>query len=116
MSDSVRGQTGLSTRRKRRALGQAGLSLSSKFLLFLSLVAAASYAVDRYRQSQPAAILPSAPARQGDFLVLIRCRGELKAERSVQISAPMVPNLRIAWMTPPGATVKQGDTDRKSVV
>jgi multidrug efflux pump subunit AcrA (membrane-fusion protein) len=89
---------------------RARLRFWAKFLLFLSLVAAASFAVDRYRQSQPAAILPSAPARQGDFLVLIRCRGELKAERSVQISAPMVPNLRIAWMTPPGATVKQGDT------
>src|SRR5260370_10544138 len=55
-------------------------------------------------------MLPAAGGRQGDFLVLIRCRGELKAERSVQISAPMVPNLRIAWMTPPGATVKQDDT------
>ncbi|HEX7597491.1 MAG TPA: efflux RND transporter periplasmic adaptor subunit, partial [Polyangia bacterium] len=77
---------------------------------FLSLLAAASFAVYRYRQAQPAAILPSAPARQGDFLVLIRCRGELKAERSVSVYTPMVPNLRISWMTPPGEGVKQGDT------
>ena len=89
---------------------RARLRFWAGFLLFLSLVAGAAYAVYRYRQSQPAAILPSAPARQGDFLVLIRCRGELQAERSVQISAPMVPNLRIAWMTPPGQSVKQGDT------
>jgi hypothetical protein len=89
---------------------RARLRFWSAFFLCVSVVAGASYGVYRYRQSQPAAILPSAPARQGDFLVLIRCRGELKAERSVQISAPMVPNLRIAWMTPPGATVKEAET------
>ena len=80
------------------------------FLLFFSLAGGAAFAVYRYQQSRPVATLPSAPARRGDFLVLIRCRGELKAERSVQIAAPMVPNLRIAWMPPPGATVHQGDT------
>jgi multidrug efflux pump subunit AcrA (membrane-fusion protein) len=89
---------------------RARLRFWAGFLLFLSVVAAATFAVYRYRQSQPAAILPSAPARQGDFLVLIRCRGELAAERSVQVYTPMVPNLRIAWMTPPGEGVKQGDT------
>jgi hypothetical protein len=94
----------------RPAKGRARLRFWATFLLFLSVAAAASFAAYRYRQSLPAAILPSAPARQGDFLVLIRCRGELKAERSVQISAPMVPNLRIAWMTPPGATVKQDES------
>ncbi len=89
---------------------RARLRFWAGFLLFLALVAGAAFAIYRYRQSQPAAVLPAAPARQGDFLVLIRCRGELQAERSVAISAPMVPNLRIAWMTPPGATVKQADT------
>jgi multidrug efflux pump subunit AcrA (membrane-fusion protein) len=89
---------------------RARLRFWGGFFLFVSVVAGASYGVYRYRQSQPAAILPSAPARQGDFLVLIRCRGELKAERSLQISAPTVPNLRIAWMTPPGATVKEAET------
>jgi hypothetical protein len=40
---------------------RARLRFWAKFLLFLSLVAAAAYAIDRYRQSQPAAILPSPP-------------------------------------------------------
>jgi HlyD family secretion protein len=92
------------------ARARARLRFWALFLLSLSLVAGASYAIYRYRESQPAAILPSAPARQGDFLVLIRCRGELKAERSVQIAAPNVPNLRIAWMTPPGASVKEAES------
>ena len=88
---------------------RARLRFWAGFLLFLSVAAGASYGVYRYRQSQPAEVLPSAPARRGDFLVLIRCRGELQAERSVSVYTPMVPNLRIAWMTPPGQSVKEGE-------
>ncbi len=79
------------------------------FLFVILLVGAASAGVYRYRQTQAATILPSAPARQGDFLVLIRCRGELKAGRSAQVYTPMVPNLRIAWLAPPGEPVKEGE-------
>jgi HlyD family secretion protein len=89
---------------------RARLRFWATFLLVILLVGGASAAIYRYQQAQPAAILPSAPARQGDFLVIIRCRGELKAERSVQISAPLVPNLRISGMTPPGTNVKQGES------
>ncbi len=53
---------------------------------------------------------PMAVARQGEFLVIVTCRGELVADRSVQITAPVnVPNLQIVWMAPQGATVKVGD-------
>ena len=79
------------------------------FLLFVAVVGGASAAIYRYRVALPAAVLPSAPARLGDFLVIVRCRGELKAERSVQVYTPMVPNLRISWMTPPGVNVKEGE-------
>ncbi|SPF53612.1 Membrane-fusion protein-like protein [Candidatus Sulfopaludibacter sp. SbA4] len=68
----------------------------------------ASAGVYRLRQVESAVTLPVAPARQGDFLVIIRCRGELKAGRSVQIYAPIVPSLSIAWMAPPGEKVDQG--------
>lgn len=65
---------------------------------------------NRYRQSHAAEALPTAPVRQGDFSVIVRCRGELKARRSVQITAPVnVPELRIVWMAPTGSTVKAGD-------
>jgi hypothetical protein len=37
-----------------------------------------------------------APARKGDFLVIVRCRGELRARCSVQITASVnVPQLCI---------------------
>jgi multidrug efflux pump subunit AcrA (membrane-fusion protein) len=79
-------------------------------VLVLGAVGGASAGVYRLRQVQSAVILPVAPARQGDFLVIVRCRGELKAGRSIQIYTPMVPNLRIAWMSPPGEKVEKGTT------
>ena len=69
----------------------------------------ASAGVYRLRQAQTALDLPVAPARRSEFLVIIRCRGELKAARSVSIYAPIVPNLRIAWLAPVGEPVKAGD-------
>jgi multidrug efflux pump subunit AcrA (membrane-fusion protein) len=73
-------------------------------------VAGAAAGVYRLRQVQAAGTLPTAPARQGDFSVIVRCRGELKAIRSVQIVAPVnVPSLRIVWQAPPGSPVKAGD-------
>lgn len=73
------------------------------------LVVAGAAAV-RIRIAQAAPTLPTAPARKGDFLVVVRCRGELKARRSVQIAAPVnVQELRIVWLAPTGATVKEGD-------
>src|SRR5437899_9846431 len=63
------------------------------------------------RRAQAASDLPVAPARKGEFLVIVRCRGELKARRSVQLTAPVnVPNLQIVWMATSGAPVTSGDT------
>src|SRR5580692_4084878 len=76
----------------------------------LLLLAGTAAGVYRLRLTQAADSLPTAPARQGDFSVIVRCRGELKARRSVQITAPVnVPSLRIVWQAPPGAAVKEGD-------
>ena len=62
----------------------------------LLALGAAAAGVYRLRHAQAGATLPVAPARQSDFLVIVRCRGELKAARSVQILTPIAPNLRIA--------------------
>lgn len=77
-------------------------------LLVLSVVAAAGVGVYRYRMAQTALSLPVAPVRQGDFSVIIRCRGQLRAERSVTIYAPIVPQLRIAWLATSGEMIKEG--------
>src|SRR5262245_3163005 len=61
------------------------------------------------RQAQAANELPVAPARKGEFLAIVRCRGDIKAGRSVPIYAPVVPNLTIAWMANAGEEVKEGE-------
>ena len=54
--------------------------------------------------------LPTATAKQGDFSVLVNCRGSLIAARKVDILAPdNVPDLRIVWLAPSGGPVKEGD-------
>jgi multidrug efflux pump subunit AcrA (membrane-fusion protein) len=62
------------------------------------------------RRVQAKADLPSAIARKGEFQVKVRCRGDLIAARSVQLTAPMnVPGMQIAWQAAPNSEVKEGD-------
>lgn len=76
----------------------------------LAIIGAASAGVYRMRHNpQPRAGLAVAPARQENFMVIIRCRGELKAGRSAELYAPVVPNLRIAWLASGGEAVRKGD-------
>jgi HlyD family secretion protein len=78
-------------------------------ILILLTLAAAGFGVFHLRQTHAGPAVPSASAREGDFLVLVRCRGALKARRSVGIYTPTVPNLRIAWLAPTGEHVNAGD-------
>ncbi len=79
-------------------------------LAVAAALAGAVFGLYRVHQSSASASLPTAAARKGDFLALIRCRGSLSARHSVGIYTPAVPNLRIAWIAPAGDTVKMGDT------
>ena len=79
------------------------------WLSVLGAISAAGWVgAQKYRGTQAAAELPVAQAREGEFLAIIRCRGELRAVRSAQIYAPIVPNLRIAWMAANGEVVEKG--------
>jgi multidrug efflux pump subunit AcrA (membrane-fusion protein) len=78
--------------------------------LLAAAASAGAIGVTRLRAARTSAMLPTAPARKGDFSVIVRCRGELKARRSVTISAPVnVPELRIVRLAPTGSTVKEGE-------
>jgi HlyD family secretion protein len=79
------------------------------FLTVLIVIGAASAGVYRLRQVQASVTLPMTPARVGEFRVIIRCRGQLKASRSVAVYVPIVPQPRIAWLASDGGLVKQGD-------
>jgi HlyD family secretion protein len=77
------------------------------FLLLISLAGLLFFGVRHLRRVEAAGNLPTAPARRGEFRVIVRCRGELKARRSVQITAPVnVPELRIVWLAPVGSSVE----------
>ena len=77
-------------------------------IVLAALVGGAWAGANRFRQAQAAVELPVAAARKGEFVAIIRCRGGLKAGRSVPIYAPVVPNLTIAWMAAAGEEVKEG--------
>jgi HlyD family secretion protein len=79
--------------------------------LCLLLLAGSGFAVLQLRRTRAFSDLPSAAARKGDFLVMVRCRGELSARRSEQLTAPLdTTDLQIVWLAPPGSEVKTGQT------
>lgn len=83
---------------------------SAKAVLIVALIGAAGWGVWRYRSVEAATKLPTAPARQGDFQVIVTARGELIARRSKQILAPVnVPDLQIVWLAAASSEVKEGD-------
>jgi multidrug efflux pump subunit AcrA (membrane-fusion protein) len=78
-------------------------------LAIAALLAGAGLGIYRIRSAQTRASYPNAPAKKGDFLVLVRCRGSVRARRSTGVYTPVVPSLRISWIAPPGSTVAAGD-------
>ena len=90
--------------RKHRARGW--ISIGAVFVL----AGLGTVGVFRLRRVDASTTLPMAQARKGDFSVIVRCRGELKARVSKQVNAPVnVPDLRIVWEAPPSSPVKAGD-------
>ena len=76
----------------------------------LLLAAGAALGVREWRTRRPALDLPTANAKKGDFPVIVRCRGQLVADRTVVLQAPLdVPDLQLVWLAAPGAFVKAGD-------
>ena len=75
----------------------------------LLVAGGAAFSAYWLRKAQTGATLPNTTVRQGEFLVLVRCRGVLRARQSVGVYTPVIPNLRIAWLAPDGETVGAGE-------
>src|SRR5690348_7337970 len=79
-------------------------------LLILGGLAGAGWWLWKARQVQAKTDLATATARRGDFQVIVRARGELFSNRSVQLVAPYnVPGLQISWQAPANSEVKKDD-------
>jgi HlyD family secretion protein len=90
----------------RKQRGKGWVSLGVIFVV----AGVASVETYRLRRVDASTTLPMAPARKGDFSVIVRSRGELKARLSKQVNAPVnVPDLRIVWQAPPSSPVKAGE-------
>lgn len=53
--------------------------------------------------------VPMAPVRSGEFVAVIRTRGQIEAQRAFPIYAPLVGDLRIAWMASPSEVIQRGE-------
>lgn len=79
-------------------------------LLILGGLATAGFWLYRAGQVQAKSDVATATARRGDFQVIVRARGELFSDRSVQLVAPYnVPGLQISWQAPANSEVKKDD-------
>jgi multidrug efflux pump subunit AcrA (membrane-fusion protein) len=91
--------------KKRRGTIRTLMTLA----VVLLVLAGSGFALRQYNRTRAAADLPVATAKKGEFLVLVRCRGELMARRSEQIIAPLdVTDLQIVWAAPAGSGVREG--------
>ena len=79
-----------------------------RLLVILLILAGSGYALRQFRRTRAVADLPVATAKRGEFLVLVRCRGELVSKVSEQLIAPLdVADLQIIWAVPSGTAVKK---------
>jgi RND family efflux transporter MFP subunit len=79
-----------------------------RFFVLLAVATGAVFAVRQFRRTEAVAALPMAAAKKGDFLVLVRTRGQLIARRSEQLIAPIdATDLQIVWLAPAGGPVKK---------
>src|SRR5208283_5310806 len=79
-----------------------------RIAIVLLILAGSGYALHQFRRTRAAADLPVATAKKGEFLVLVRCRGELEARVSEQLTAPLdVTDLQIVWAVAGGSEVKK---------
>ncbi|MBI2686688.1 MAG: efflux RND transporter periplasmic adaptor subunit [Acidobacteria bacterium] len=78
--------------------------------LLCAVAASGAWAYYRFARTIGSNTLPTAVSRKGEFLVIVSSRGELVADHSVLVNAPLnVPNLQLIWTAPPGGPVKKGE-------
>ncbi|MEZ5364553.1 MAG: HlyD family efflux transporter periplasmic adaptor subunit [Bryobacterales bacterium] len=78
-----------------------------RWILLIGLGAAASFAGLKLYDPPPPEI-PTARVERRDFVTTVSSRGELESARSVQITAPQTPDLKIVQLAENGKPVRKG--------
>ena len=78
-------------------------------LVTLAGITILALSYSRYGRASTRYTQPTATSKQGEFQVIVSCRGELVAQDSAQIVAPNVPDLRILWQATADSLIKEGD-------
>ena len=95
----------------KQRLGQGANGKRNKILVWTAVAVAATgagyYAYNAGGETQVE--VPVAKVRKGDFIISVRTRGEIKAVRSVLITAPQVPDPRIVRLAESGKLIHKGD-------
>lgn len=78
-------------------------------ILVLGLLAGGGYAAYRYT-GQTKVEVPVARVRQGEFVISVKTRGEVRSSRSVILSTPQIPDPRIVMLAESGKAVHKGQT------
>jgi multidrug efflux pump subunit AcrA (membrane-fusion protein) len=95
----------------KQRIGQAPNSVRRRVIVWGALIAVAgggAWAAYHYGGTTQVEV-PVAKARQAEFVISVRTRGEIKATKSVILSAPQVPDLRIVKLAESGKAIKKGD-------
>jgi multidrug efflux pump subunit AcrA (membrane-fusion protein) len=92
-------------------LGQTKESLRRRNIITTVLVlAAAGGGYYYYVQSNPTKVeVPVAKVRQGEFVISVKARGDVRSSKSVTISVPQIPDPRIVRLAETGKSVRKGD-------
>ena len=80
-----------------------------RWLLMAGLGAGAAYATLYFYAPDSVREIPTARVERRDFVRTIQSRGELKSERSVQITAPQTPDLKIVRLADSGRPIRAGE-------
>lgn len=95
----------------KQRLGQQAVSGKRKVLtwgLLLLTLGGGGYAAYHYGLSTVVEV-PVVRVRQGEFVLSVRTRGEIKSTKSVTLTAPRVPEARIVVLAESGRPVRKGE-------